>query len=517
MTEEQKELLKEKLKQLLDEKLNALTDKFQTDIDTIETLKYSYFDNVVLPFREIEEKNEKAEKEQREKKKEQKEKLEETRKERRQLYEKLSRTPVKHKTSRDFGLREKTEMPITRSKVFAGKKATKNDNSIILKERMKKKNVTTIDVTRKVARSKTPVRHRGRKTDDDITKTKNIKATPVKTANISKKIPVKGKVGDKKVKKEKKKDEEEKKDDITKTTEEEVKKEVVMEDKSIINVPEELKDNNTLLSIYFMLKGKYLNNKEKYEILLCNPTIYKSFGSNLQFLLDDKKKDLQEKIEEIESFLNNYGDLETYLTKEFVPSKTAQNSLMFIKKDEILNIIKKGDIPDIINKLFKLLLIIFDIEFDETLENENLLNYFITEVIDKNNVKDLKQFATSYFSTNNDLRMSKEKVEKVNAIVDSEEKILSTTDVAKINRNISYTIMLFRDCYDYLNSKTLDDVPYYELREKNKLLKEYKDKLSILEKGPQTNSEEVAKEETDENNKENQKVEEINVAKESDE
>ena len=139
MTEEQKELLKEKLKQLLDEKLNALTDKFQTDIDTIETLKYSYFDNVVLPFREIEEKNEKAEKEQREKKKEQKEKLEETRKERRQLYEKLSRTPVKHKTSRDFGLREKTEMPITRSKVFAGKKATKNDNSIILKERMKKK------------------------------------------------------------------------------------------------------------------------------------------------------------------------------------------------------------------------------------------------------------------------------------------------------------------------------------------------------------------------------------------
>ena len=48
-----------------------------------------------------------------------------------------------------------------------------------------------------------------------------------------------------------------------------------------------------------MLKGKYLNNKEKYEILLCNPTIYKSFGSNLQFLLDDKKKDLKEKSEKI--------------------------------------------------------------------------------------------------------------------------------------------------------------------------------------------------------------------------
>ena len=190
---------------------------------------------------------------------------------------------------------------------------------------------------------------------------------------------------------------------------------------------------------------------------------------------------------------------------------------MFIKKDEILNIIKKGDIPDIINKLFKLLLIIFDIKFDETLENENLLNYFVAEVMDKNNVKDLKEFATHYFSTYNDLRMSKEKVEKVNTIVDSEEKILSSTDVAKINRNISYSTMLLRDCYEYLNSKTLDDVPYYELREKNKLLQEYKDKLSILEKGPQTNIEEVAKEDTDKNNIENQKVEEINVAKESDE
>ena len=56
MTEEQKELLKEKLKQFFNEKLDSLTNKFQTDINTIETLKYSYFDNVVLPFREIEEK-----------------------------------------------------------------------------------------------------------------------------------------------------------------------------------------------------------------------------------------------------------------------------------------------------------------------------------------------------------------------------------------------------------------------------------------------------------------------------
>ena len=45
MNEEQKEILKEKLKNLFNEKLDSLTNKFENDINTIETLKYSYFDN----------------------------------------------------------------------------------------------------------------------------------------------------------------------------------------------------------------------------------------------------------------------------------------------------------------------------------------------------------------------------------------------------------------------------------------------------------------------------------------
>ena len=55
MTEEQKEALKEKLKKFFDEKLDSLTNKFQADVNELETLKYSYFDNVVLPYREMEE------------------------------------------------------------------------------------------------------------------------------------------------------------------------------------------------------------------------------------------------------------------------------------------------------------------------------------------------------------------------------------------------------------------------------------------------------------------------------
>ena len=236
-----------------------------------------------------------------------------------------------------------------------------------------------------------------------------------------------------------------------------------MKDKAIIKIPGELKNNNCLSIIYFVLKGNYLNNKEKYKIIVNNPTIYKSFGSNITFLLDDKKKDLQSKIRELETFLNKYGDLQTYLTKEFSPSKSAQNSLVFIKKEEITNIIKKGNIQSEINDIFKLLFYIFDIQFDETLENENLLNYFISEIMDKNGVKDLKSFTLNYISTHKDLNISKEKVDKINDIINSDKKVLSPVDITKICRSISYSVLLIKECHEYLNLKTLDDVPYYEL------------------------------------------------------
>ena len=54
MTEEQKELLKEKLK-LFNEKLDSLTKKYENDINLIEELKYFIYDSVIIPYKEIEE------------------------------------------------------------------------------------------------------------------------------------------------------------------------------------------------------------------------------------------------------------------------------------------------------------------------------------------------------------------------------------------------------------------------------------------------------------------------------
>ena len=540
MTEEQKELLKEKIRQLLDEKINVLNNKFETDINTLETLKYSYFDNAVVPYREMEEKEkeESKEKGQKEKKEDKKEKTEEAKKEPKikplSLKDnlKLSKTPMKPKTARNLGFKEKTVAQPRKSKGFIPKNTEKSEHmSTLQNEKTKKKNLTTMDVTKKGAAkraSKTPFSQRGRKIDEDKpsgVKTKNVRATAVKTTT-TKRFTGKGKAADKKGgKKEKKKvEKEEEKEEEKKTEVKEEKKEIILKDKAIIKIPEDLKNNNSLLNIYFVLKGNYLNNKEKYKIIVNNPIIYKSFGNNINFLLDDKKKDLQSKTTELEAFLNQYGDLQTYLTKEFSPSKSAQNSLAFFKKEEITNIIKKGNIQSEINDIFKLLFYIFDIQFDETLENENLLNYFISEIMDKNGINDLKSFATNYLSTHKDLNISKEKVDKINGIVNSDQKVLYSVEIAKICRNISYSTLLIKECHEYLNLKTLDDVPYYELKYKNNLLQKYKNEMAIIENnGVPPKVEEVKtgekKNETDnvEGGIENQKVEEGSVAKETNE
>lgn len=528
MTEEQKEALKEKLKKFFDEKIDSLTNKFQTDVNELETLKYSYFDNVVLPYREMQEsdmhQNEGEEPKEKEKEKEEKkEKALEIKKINEQrpktaTRDKLSKTPFKSNKTREIGFKDKTEnIPKKTTKIFAGKKNQKSEPTATQpNEGAKKKTIATTEINKKSAAnrpSKTPFSTRGRKGDAGTApapKTKNSKGTAIKTTN-TKRFTGKGKGGDKKGKPDKKKKEhEEPKEEEVKEEVVEEKKPIILKDKSINKIPEELKENSALTSLYFVLKGKFLTNKEKYKLILGNSSIYKCFGNDVQFLLDDKKAELKSKITELESFLNNYGDLQNYLTKEFNPSKTAQNSLVFVKKEEIENIIKKGNIGVEINNVFKLLLYILDEPFDESLENENLLNFFVTEImVNKYNAKELKTVALNYISKHKDLNNSKEKYDKIEAIISQDKKYISSVDMAKIHRIVSYCTLLIKECHEFINLKTLDNVPIYELKSKNKMLQEYKNKLAILENNgvPPENKEEKKDEPQKENN-DNEKKEE---------
>jgi ABC-type Zn2+ transport system substrate-binding protein/surface adhesin len=77
MTEKTKEEeLKQKLLDFFDKKLTDLTTKFQTDIDSIEKMKYEYFDLVIKKYEEIEEEHKKHQAEEKEKHDKEKEKPE---------------------------------------------------------------------------------------------------------------------------------------------------------------------------------------------------------------------------------------------------------------------------------------------------------------------------------------------------------------------------------------------------------------------------------------------------------
>ena len=537
MTEEQKEALKEKLKQFLDEKLDSLTKKFLTDVNELETLKFSYFDNVVLPYREMQESDtheneieEPKEKEKEKAKEEKKEKIQELTKlnvtrPKTATREKLSKTPFKSNKTREIGFKDKTEnIPKKTTKIFQGKKNQKSEPAATQpNEGAKRKTITTVETNKKSAAnrpSKTPFSTRGRKGDAGTTpapKTKNSKGTAIKT-NTTKKF-TKGKAGDKKGKPEKKKKEAEEAKEEEEVKEEvaEENKPVILKDKSINKIPDELKSNNALINLYFVSKGKYLNNKEKYKLIISNPSIYKCFGKDVKFLLDDKKNELKNKIKELESFLINYGDLKNILAKEFNPSKAALNSLVFVKKVEIEKIISKGNIEVEINNIFKILLYLFDEPFDESLENEKLLNFFVNEImVNKYNAKDLKTIALNYISKHKDLNNSKEKYDKIEAIISQDKKYVNSVDMAKIDRIVSYCTFLIKECHEFLNLKTSDNVPYYEFKYKSKMLQEYKSKLAILENNgvPPENKEEKKDEPPKENNDNEKKEEKIEEKKE---
>ena len=298
MSEKTKEEeLKQKLFDFFDKKLTDLTTKFQNDIDSIEKFKYECFEDVIKKLEEIEEEHKKEEGQ--EKQELEKEKHEETK------HEKVSAKKKIEKV--DPLARPKTPMPTTKKK---GKEDKGHDTSEVHKK----------DAKGKTGGAHPPAGGKGSKKADTSKKPTTAKADPKaktgtkKGAPNAKKAGAGGAKGGKKDAKkggDKEKKEEEKKEEEPVVEE---KKPIILSPKYIYTLSEELKNNSGLSCLYFVLKGKYLDKKNTLHITTYSPLLYKNMGS-MKYLLDDKKKEVQAKADEIEKFLNNYGDLNTFLTK----------------------------------------------------------------------------------------------------------------------------------------------------------------------------------------------------------
>lgn len=80
------------------------------------------------------------------------------------------------------------------------------------------------------------------------------------------------------------------------------------------------------------------------------------------------------------------------------------------------------------------------------------------------------------------MTITKEKYEKIDQILKENPKILSSIDIAKINRPISYMTFFLKEIYDFMGLKTLDGVFYFELRNKNTELQKLKSQLEKIDK-----------------------------------
>ena len=481
------EELKQKLQDFFDKKLTDLLTKWQNDIENIEKIKIECCDTIIKKIEEIKEEHKKQEEEEKEKHEKEKEKPE--KKAGDAKHEKISKTKI------DPTKRPKTPMATTKKPKIKEEKP--HDKTEIHKE---KKEVKEVKPKSNLAKSSVP---RGVVQKKDagkrpVTAKNDIKAKTIPKkggANVKKLEPKKGKKGNVRGKKDEDKKEEEHQPEV------EEKKPVIINPKYIYNIPEDLKNKSGLSSLYFILKGKYITDKKQFlHLTTYSPSLYKSFGSKMKFLLDDKKTEVQKKANEIEKFLNNYGDLNSYLTKEFSLTKKAINSIQFFKQKEEEEILKMPEIPKEVGIILKCIYYIIDENFDENMGNKELFENMLKNVLTRNEDKSFKSLLVNYCNQNKYLNLTKEKFDKINNIINDNNTVLNMIAMTKMCRPISLFCFLLKEVYDYINLKTLDGQFYFDLRMKNVELQKYKDFLYLIDndgkpKEPQK-VEEKQKEET---------------------
>ena len=475
-----KEELKKKLLDFFDKKLTDLTTKFQTDIDSIEKMKYEYFDTVIKKFEEIEQEH----KNQEEQEKENHEKEKNLKK---------AEEPKKI-TKKKIDPTNRPKTPMVSSKKPRIKEDKPNDKTEIHKEKKETKSKAT---TGKATGVKTTA---GKKTDTvkrPVTGRADPKSKTITKkggANAKKIDPKKGKKDTKKTKD--KKEEDKKEEEHHEEVEE--KKPVIINPKYIHNISDELKNNLGLSCLYLTLRGKYIDDKKKIlHITTYSPLLYKSIGGSMKYLLDDKKKEVQSKANEIEKFLNNYGDLNSYLTKEFSISKKAINSIQFFKKKEEEEILKLSEIPKEVGMVLKCIYYIIDENFDENMGNKELFENMLNNILIKNEDKTFKSLLINYFNQNKYMNLNKEKYDKINNLINENNTILNMIAMTKLSRPVSLFCFMIKEVYDYINLKTLDGQYYFDLRMKNDELQKYKDILYLIENNgkPRVSPKEEKKEE----------------------
>lgn len=367
--ENNSQLLKEKLELFFLTTLQTLEKATENELNTIEEIKYDVYDHCIYEFNKITIEDEESNHIETCPNQRPIDKKENNMKKPVKVQDKRPKTPTKIFTP---AVNPKAK-PIENNKTNNKRTSVKNENSKRL-EKVK----SAMSKTTELKRSPTtiPPKKEERKS--------NIKA-PNKTpkATTKKLFASKTVHNDEKANKEK--------EDLNQA----INSIIIIPQlipKYIYKIPEQLKSNNKITMMYILTKTYYLIPKKKYILITLLPLLYKeAYNSSLSFFIEPKITNIKSQIKEIESLFSSYGDIESYLSKTFFPSKTAQNSLTFVTKEEELNLSKREDLPKEIGFLFQLVYYIFDEKFDDTMTINQLITDFLNTIIPKYDAKDLSK------------------------------------------------------------------------------------------------------------------------------
>ena len=258
------------------------------------------------------------------------------------------------------------------------------------------------------------------------------------------------------------------------------KRKLLLQPKFIYSIPDKLRaQNNTVKSLYLIIKSKCLSRKEELKLFLTCKNLYSFFIS-----CDNKNEieQIKEKIKEKNQILDRYMDLDSYLNKYFTISSLSINSMTFLSKAKQQELLNSKEIPNEIHIIYKVIYYILDESFDENESANKLIENLITNIFDKYKVSEIKNLFINFIKDHKTLDLTKEKYTKINEIFSQNPKILKSHEIAKINRPVSYITFFFQEVKDYINLKTLDGVFIFELRNAKKEKEELEEKLKELER-----------------------------------
>ena len=226
-------------------------------------------------------------------------------------------------------------------------------------------------------------------------------------------------------------------------------------------------------ALYLALQSNYFNESQKIRLIFSNPELYKNFSKKL--LLKELISSYETKYIKCSEFLSKY-DL-NIINKPFIPTKTAQNGLNFITKDEEGYIMKKEQPQEMIS-LFTVIYVLLNENYEQ-IEPQRIISNLFTEIYAKYQVDTIKELFFSHIVKNAN-NLTQNQINVLAKILRENPSMLSSTEILKINRSISYMIFIFKELFAFIFQKTQDGTFYYVIREGYKELNMLGEKIKRL-------------------------------------